>query len=51
MRLAELDTEVRKELEQWEIKEFTALIRVMSAEEMGLGKSYSNSKVWEETIV
>lgn len=37
MRLTELDTEVREELEEWELEEFTALIRVASAKEMGLG--------------
>jgi len=36
MRLAELDAEDREEPEEWELKEFTALIRVASAEEMGL---------------
>lgn len=37
MRLDELDTEVREDLEVWELKEFTVLIKVASAEEMGLG--------------
>lgn len=37
MRLTELDTEVREELEEWELEEFTALIRVASVKEMGLG--------------
>lgn len=51
MRLPELDTEVRKKLEQWKIEEFTALIRVTSAEEMGLRYFHTISKVWEETKV
>lgn len=44
MRLAELDTEVREELKVWEFEEFTAVIRVASAEEMGLGQFYSQQQ-------
>lgn len=33
MRLAELVTEIREELDEWNLKEFVAIIRVASAEE------------------
>lgn len=36
MRLAELVTEIREELDEWNLKEFVAIIRVASAEEVEL---------------
>lgn len=43
MRLTELEkleksSRVREKLEEWESEEFTALLQVASAEEMGLGE-------------
>lgn len=44
MRLADLDAEIREEFKVWEFKEFTALIRVASAGEMGLGQFHSQQE-------